>query len=887
MDTIEGSFEVEALISSQERDSFYSSAVIIEEYWGPSFEDVFQADAEIIEEPEPSFFGYFVVDAWVIGTAGLFVADAQISAPVTIPGAVFADSVVSASYRLTNVQAHWITKTTEEDQFLANALIDQANFTADACVAPWGWFTADGFILPQFTADAEIWTGSQFTADAIFLVPIEEQDAFAADADISAEYEARGSFTWDATILWDEAYNDYWFSVDAEIAEAVWPFTADAFVQPYFTADAFIRQPFFSRTWFSANAYIYDPRWFTANAYLYKPNVHNPPPVEPPSGDPNPPPTPPPPAGPPVSMGHHVRILIKYNGVMTEITQDVVWNETEFTQQAKTAPGQFRVTLRGNFTQYDGGEDIYLEIDGYRQFGGLVTMVQFDYWYADVALAKTVLLGSDYNIYLDRIIVWNKPDNPAGSGMFVPFRGFRSELSDRSIIRYVCTYLINAPTGFDGITYVGLIDSNLMDGDKYFIKEGMTLREFMSEVSQVTNGIWWMDQFLNLHYVSRSVLSAPAIITDGPTGVSCRNLEWRSDTSSMANDAYVWGTLATTVAGKVVVSHNYNAAAIAKYGLRQYSEVRADLHETDHIQKRASSIRFRRGIAIETASLDLFEAGFAAGQVVSLAMSSYGKTKEFVIRSVQSKFLNMSSADGTIYHGMPIYHLELGLDPEDPWNFYDMLPFDIPPWDVPSGFVMPLWDIHVTGGFLDTFHRADHWGWGTSDSGHVWYDTIDGCVWPYMDYTKEISSNRGVFTSIYNTAATSEYVLPASGTLRATIHIDSDTGGFDAIDVSFGNIPVGISRYADGSVIIYAVKELYITPPDWSAYEDFYVKIQWDPNGISAYSENWGRIDEFKTLAKFWPVGQPEPTYWQVGTTYYISQPEDPLVIYVYASQPV
>lgn len=851
-----GCLRADAVFGAARHDAFYANALVTDGS-ATAWESAFTADSSVVITGSRKYFT-FVVDGWIIGTVAEFAANAQISSPSSSEITFTVDAEKSNTYRLRVFTADLITLTTEDGAFTAGSSIHDRNlFTANAVVGPWGSFAADAFVQPWFTANAYITGGFQFDADAtVTKITI---GVFVAGADLLGGDEIRGAFLVDAVALRAIASGltaDAEISVSTFTADSVFlvpSFTTDCYIQPYFTANAFIRDPFFSRTWFSANAYIYDPRWFTANAYLYKPNVYNPPPVEPPSGDPNPPPTPPPPAGPPVSEGRHVRILIGSGGTMTEITQDVVWNETEFTQQAKTAPGTFRCTLRGNFTQYDGGEDIYLEIDGYRQFGGLVTMVEYDYWYADKALAKTVLLGTDYNIYLDRIIVWNKPDNPAGSGMFVPFRGFRSELSDRSIIRYVCANLIDAPTGFDGITYVGLIDSNLMDGDKYFIKEGMTLREFMSEVSQVTNGLWWMDQFLSLHYVSRSDITAPASITDGPSGVSCRNLEWTSDTSSMANDAFVWGTLATTVAGKVVVSHNYDAEAIAKYGLRQYSEVRADLHDTDHIQKRASSIRFRRGIVIETASLDIFEAGFAAGQVVQLNITSYGRTKEFIIRAVRTKFLTMSSADGTTYYGLPIYHLDLGLDPEDPWNFYDMLPFDMTPWENFSGFVMPMWDFGVGdcgSATTDRFARivapgTTPTGWGVGPFGrysesrdYVYgnqstgaflsnlYESVDGSVGKF-----------GIYSGAKNTGPS--WVTWGSGGAGPSVIFGGQyadpSADFACPPFSF-SFDLHLSTDDVHRLSYWGMSALVVAQPDASiAYGREHYASTWEPDGIDLW----------------------------------------------------
>ncbi len=705
----------------------------------------FTAKSFFVPGPPTLKLGDWTMDAWVVGTVAVFTTDAQIADPTTRSGSFAAIAEVSLVYRRFSIPTYFVVLEHVEDVFGCYAFISLLPVPPPDPIEITLTFTADALVELSFKANARIQvprTGT-WSADAILensLVTVVTADAWIREEEDPGGWTAaggvladawlvgsRGSFPSNAVTLQTfsgtfvaSSYVPRVIPADAVLRRsftgeiesaaliATYPadsFTADsfigfnvradAFIQPYFRADAYIRREFASRLWFSANAYIYDPRWFTVNAYLYKPGAINPPPPAPPpdDGDPNPPPTPPPPAGPPPQYSK-IRILIKSGGTTTDITKDVVWNETEFTQAAKTAPGTFRCTLRGEFTQYDGGEDIYVEVDGFRQFGGLVTMVEYDYWYPNVAVPKTVLLGTDYNIYFDKLVLWNRAENTGTSGLYVNFRGYRADLSDRSIIRHVCANMIDLPPGFDYLTYVDKLDDNWLEGERYYFNTGMSFREFMSEMSRVTAGVWWIDQHLHLHYHARGVVTAPAAITDTQAGVSCRNLEWRGDTGSMVNDIRVWGTLATTVAGKIVMSHNYDAGAIAKFGLRQYGEFRSDLHDTDHIRKRASSIRFRRGIVVETASLDIFESGFTAGQVVQVNMTTFGKSKAFVIRQVQTRFATMAPPDGTTYYGVPIYHLELGLDPEDPWNFYDMLPFDIPPWDVPLGFVFPQW-----GGF--------------------------------------------------------------------------------------------------------------------------------------------------------------------------------------------
>jgi hypothetical protein len=247
------------------------------------------------------------------------------------------------------------------------------------------------------------------------------------------------------------------------------------------------------------------------------------------------------------------------------------------------------------------------------------------------------------------------------------------------------------------------------------VNTGQTFRAFMSEVSKISNGVWWIDQYLNLHYHDRVTVNGPSI-TDGAGGVSGQNITYTRDLSNELNDIFVWGTMAYGASGdalapenvRIMFSHHNVPDAISKYGLRQFSEFRNDLHKLPHVVKRAEAIKQRRYMPIRTATADVFQAGFSIGQVINLNLTTFGVTDTLVVKQVQISFPLVYPEQGGAYYGLPKYHLELGLEPDDPWNIYDMLPYDTPNTfgDLGSDWQLyPNWDMNIgmSGQIIDDF----------------------------------------------------------------------------------------------------------------------------------------------------------------------------------------
>jgi hypothetical protein len=250
-----------------------------------------------------------------------------------------------------------------------------------------------------------------------------------------------------------------------------------------------------------------------------------------------------------------------------DITGDVVWAQTDFTQLARTGPGHFTITLKGSHPEFRAGEQIRLEIDGLRSFGGWVTNVERGYFFADATAPKTVLHGTDYNILFDHLAVRNYPWEYSASrtrsrmmmGTYRVWPAFPQGTLDADMIDTVFgEYLLpDLPLGFDYTSHVDGITTPAPVAPWAMPTAGSALRVFMQSVSQITSGVWCIDATMALQYHDREEVSAPYPLTDGLGGISSNNLKIVSDITSMTNDVLVWGTLGKTVEGEIMVWHEY------------------------------------------------------------------------------------------------------------------------------------------------------------------------------------------------------------------------------------------------------------------------------------------------------------------------------------------
>jgi len=463
----------------------------------------------------------------------------------------------------------------------------------------------------------------------------------------------------------------------------------------------------------------------------------------------------------------------------TDLTGDVLPEGTTFTQSARVGPGTFEMTLKDAHSEFVGGEEIRVSVDGYRVFGGYVSDVERGYAFEDDAGQPLVFLkGTDYNALLDRLLVYNAEwdEKKEGSGGYRTWKPFSKGTLDSTIIKTVATRYMSDPgkMGLDMTTYVDTIETPAPTTG-FQMESGMSLRNLLTEISRITEGVWYIDPFKNLHYHSREVVTSEFPITDGDGGIACRGLKISTSLSVVTNDVFVWGTQAfmdtgdsdiiysrqtadqdwdvdwwaskiTDVQAKIdaiketpydqrtlkqrtklealrktkSVYNGYLTKAqattedgsVGRLGRWQTGEFRQDIYQQGKVDRRAKAIMQRYSEPVTKAQATVFDPSFGAGQVAQVVSIRHGVADELPIRQMTIDFATAKEPVGDTYYAVPRYTLTLGLDPEEPWDIYQFLPFpDLPDlnvhFNIPTiRIVDPVIDIPgIAPLYLDTFDR--------------------------------------------------------------------------------------------------------------------------------------------------------------------------------------
>jgi|WetSurMetagenome_2_1015567.scaffolds.fasta_scaffold03982_2 hypothetical protein len=612
----------------------------------------FRAKAFIWGEMKQGFGAW----AWVIGTPGSFTADAQTSTPSTGSGTFTAEAEVSIVYRLHEFSADAVSLSAGRNDFYGEAFIgDRYWFIAEAIIAISRSFTADACLAtapfyPSFTAWAEIAIPRSFTAGACLA------GRFTADAIVGQAYGTYSASAW----VQREQIGEFEPISIIRRADMPGSFTVEAWLAGVFSADALIVTRAGGVHAFTVGAYI--RRW------LPGPN--------------------PPPPGIDDSRYQAKNVRITVDG--SDITDDVLWNECNFTQTARVMPGTFSVGLLGSHRGHEG-QKLELFIDGQAVFAGYVTTTESSFVFPsvlegdDTPVTKTTLSGPDVNVILDRYLIYDPLKNPENDtkGINNPWYGtpgFNPGKTDAFLVAwYTGKWSKAKETGLDytgNVDVCGVVNPNVVG--RIMDWNGVSLRAAYQQWSRVTSAIFWVDPYMSLHWHSRFEVSAPFAIGDGEEYVNGRDLSGRTSIERQVSDTIVWGTLMSEKDPQQVDRVSYIREKSDEGGAGfQLGEWHADVHKTTSLKVRAQTIIARYKKPLDMVTISIFEPGIQAGMVVELLLGSHGGSYILPVKSLSITFEGMH----TQRSGYPRFTLDCGIDPEDPWQVFDPLPW--PEIDIP------------------------------------------------------------------------------------------------------------------------------------------------------------------------------------------------------------
>jgi len=395
-------------------------------------------------------------------------------------------------------------------------------------------------------------------------------------------------------------------------------------------------------------------------------------------------------------------IEIRLNG--TDITSDVIFKDASFTSMANgnVGPCSFRVRdLLHVYSTIRIGDEITLDIDGVRAWGGFVKQLRRGYFFEarDCECPETTpiyyqIIGSDYNVLLNQRYLFD-PDNPEATQL----HEFPAGTPDNEVIDYYVTnYLDLSGDGIDTSTLVEHVGTPSLD-TPINGAVGMSWNQFMAFIAYNTGSIWYLDPDKKLVYCDVDTPNAPYEISDNPDPGQVGPREYRAlfDGTRLRNDALVWGV--GKGSANAVFARVTDTTSVANHNLWQVGRVVGGIWKQDTADRTANtyvngSPQGKRGGKMDRHSIDavVFEPGLRVAQKVHAYFQVFGYNEIIPIRVLQITFPTDQD---------PKYQITLAHEIDEPEDLTDPLP-DNRPYQVCTNihcgpFLDGDWDVGALG----------------------------------------------------------------------------------------------------------------------------------------------------------------------------------------------
>jgi hypothetical protein len=430
-------------------------------------------------------------------------------------------------------------------------------------------------------------------------------------------------------------------------------------------------------------------------------------------------------------------VVITVGGV--DISDRVIFAETNFTSVAAAQPGSCQVTVKGTSSFQPGRDQICLYVNGRRKWWGYLFVQEQGYIFPDDPEPRVVLQGVDLNILFDKLYMYNHAHEtwyPDGGGVYQ-----REKVvgDDGKVTGYLVTvprgtwdkdYITTMMADFDldkispTIRYGQLphdskihsfAQINTGDNQANWTppSSGSSLRAFFTDVSanvirtQPGSAIWYIDPegYIVWDDIDRMFMSF-AVGDGGPDVVPVRDLRITTDVSSLKNDVLVFtGTLDPTPTSNqehLLYVHKINNPSVNLFGRFQWSEVMGSDWMEGMINARATKVLNQQGVPAMTAEFTIFgktieDAGLTdetlyPGRIARIFSDTH-------VFAVYDPVLGLQMLDGL---NIPIrsismrfatqniveYRVTCGYDTQDPWGL--LLALKRPPT---RGLVQPNFNL--------------------------------------------------------------------------------------------------------------------------------------------------------------------------------------------------
>jgi len=285
-------------------------------------------------------------------------------------------------------------------------------------------------------------------------------------------------------------------------------------------------------------------------------------------------------------------VVIKKNG--TDISNKVLFETARFTALANAVPGPFEFTAKdpSQVLSFTTGDEITVDIDGVRMYGGYVMQVGRGHAFpADNTVPSGSydsrfweISGVDYNILFDKRVIRNTANYLSND-----FAIFAGNLFDGDLLTTLLDSYTDQPAGFDTATFMDNVTTPVPGGsaskDGAYMQQGTKIREQFERFAIWSGAVWYIDPNKKYHWHALENVVQRWGFSDQPNNATIssaagfqnayygyREVEATEDGSPIANDALIWGGSQWAGAGSTVFSREQNSASITEHGRWQLAE---------------------------------------------------------------------------------------------------------------------------------------------------------------------------------------------------------------------------------------------------------------------------------------------------------------------------
>lgn len=571
-------------------------------------------------------------------------------------------------------------------------------------------------------------------------------------------------------------------------------------------------------------------------------------------------------------------ITIKLAGV--DITSDCIISRCEFVSQTNGEPGTCSVTVRADTVQsFVIGSRIECLINGTRAWDGYLMQIERAYPFVAMEVGPNsprfyVLHGVDVNILFQKRVVFNTSSLASMDGPLFP-----PNTPDTTAINALVTSWLDLSSDNLNVTS-GIVGVATINEDQPARPFGPshTFGQAMAQISALTGAVWYIDPDRVLRYVDDEQITAPFGITDDPSAtppgyIGAREIRLTFGTEPLTNDFFAWGM--GYGSDSPVATRVTDAWSVSTFGRWQDARVYSAVYKQATINRIGNSYVYGspannrgRNEPPFMVTCKVFEHGLRAGMVVSVWLNGLGFGASLPIRKLTIRPITTNDAE---------YELVLARIVDTPWTTID-------PWRIARPRLPRLPSIRAplpslpgvgTGtcadidcGLTDTFTRVSTLGWGYSDVGILWSH-----YWSGTDSSASfsVSSGKGIIA-----AGSGSSVKARFGSARATL-----PHTIAATVYMTGPISPGSESANTENAAINASNSLLQFYPEWQSSPSSPVgRLQLRYRGYTPTGSRYDGIDftqpvrvkmEVTTTdvrARWWYVGNPEPSTWHVSINY-------------------